>query len=229
VSCPSIPATSATLRITPAATTRRGSIVLPSGGTGTTLVGDAGLAPQMIATLANDGLMVVEVAWQQPGIWGVPQARTQACRFATAARWIYDNLHGGARLFALQGTSGASSQIAFGLAHYDLADVVDLANLGSGPLKCPLCPVDARAPEPLLPGPAPSVNRDPQLNYPRTTVRVFLGQAETASDIIADANAYFGAVTSAKSKTTIPATGHHIEDTQNGIDAYIESVRGALR
>jgi hypothetical protein len=80
-----------------------------------------------------------------------------------------------------------------------------------------------------LPGPPPSANRDPQLNYPSTTVRVFLGQDESSPDIIADANAYFRAVTSAKSLTTIPATGHHIEDTQNGINAYIQSVRGALR
>lgn len=40
-----------------------------------------------------------------PGIWGGPRARTLACRYATAAKWIYDNVHtgGSSTLFAAQG------------------------------------------------------------------------------------------------------------------------------
>lgn len=231
VGCFSIAGASATLRITSpsAATARRGTIVLTSGGDGTSLNGNTGLARQMIATLAGDGLLVVELAWEAPGIWGGPHARTLACRFATAARWVYENLHGGAGLFAAQGTSGGSSQIAFALAHYGLSDIIALANLGGGPPGCPLCSPDGQhGPEPLLPGPAPSVNRDPRLNYPTTAARFFLGDREPTADIIRDANAYYTAITSAKSMTTVSNTEHDIEATQGGVDAYVASVRAAL-
>jgi len=205
-------------------------MILPSGGYGTLLIGDAGLARQMISTFAADGLMTVEVAWDEPGIWLGPPARTLACRFATVARWIYDNLHDHAGLFAAQGTSGAASQVAFGLAHYGLGDILALANLGSGPPNCPLCSSNRRHPaEPLLAGPPRSVPRVAQLNYPSTAVRVFLGDSEPTPEIIADARTYFRAITSTKSMTTVSGTGHHIEETRNGINAYIQSVRAALR
>ena len=231
VSCPSIAGASATLRITSpsGATARRGTIVVTTGGDGTSLNGDIPLGRQMIGTLTGDGMLVVELAWGVPGIWGGPQARTLACRYATAARWVYDNLHGGAGLFAAQGTSGGSSQIAFALAHYGLSDIIGLANLGGGPPGCPLCSPDGQhGPEPLLPGPAPSVNRDPRLNYPTANVRFFLGDREPTPEIIADANAYYSGITSAKSMTTVPNTEHNIEATQAGVDAYVTSVRAAL-
>jgi len=191
------------------------------------LQGDLGLAGQMIATFTGDGLTVAEVAWQEPGIWGSSRPRTMACRFATVARWAYDNVHSSAGVFVAQGTSGGASQVAFALTYYGLGDILDLANIGSGPPLCPLCPFNSTNLEPLLPrGGAATVQ--PQLGY-RSTVRIFLGANEESPDIVADANAYFSAITSAKSMTRIPGTGHHIEETQNGINAYIQSVRSALR
>jgi hypothetical protein len=186
----------------------------------------------MMATLVGDGLVVVELAWDAPGIWGGPRARTNACRAATALKWVYDNVHAGGRtrLFAAQGTSGGASQIAFGLAHYGMGDLLDLANLGGGPPGCPLCAADGvNAPEPLLPGAPPSSNRSPQINYPATTVRFFLGDREPTADIIADANAFYGAVTSVKSFAVVPGTAHDIEQTQAGVDAFVAAVRGALK
>jgi hypothetical protein len=229
VSCPSIPAAAATLRITSPTGARTGTIVLTTGGSGTLFNGDVGLGRQMIASFVADGLRVVELAWQQPGTWGGPQARTLACRYATAARWIYDNLHAG-RLFAAQGTSGGASQVAFALAHYGLNDIIGLADLGSGPPGCPLCSEDGEhGSEPLMPAPPPAVRRDPRVNYPSTTVRFFLGDREPMPEIIADANAYYAAIVSAKSMATVTSTAHNIEETQNGIDAYVQSVRSALR
>ena len=53
-----------------------------------------------------------------------------ACRFATLARWVFENVHRGG-LFAAQGTGGGASQIAFGLAHYGIGAYLTLANLGN--------------------------------------------------------------------------------------------------
>ncbi len=143
---------------------------------------------------------------------------------------MYDNIHSGgiSRLFAAQGTSGGASQVDFALAHYGQSDIIVLANLGGGPLGCPLCSPDGQhGPEPLLPGSPPSVNRDPQPSYPNTSVRFFLGDGES-TDNIAEANAYYAAITSTKSMTIVPGTPHDIESTQAGVDAYVQSVSDAL-
>lgn len=242
VACPSVPGASATLGITRPASTasNRGTIVLTTGGDGTNFR-DSPLTPAMILTFVADGLVVVQVAWDPPGIWGGPRARTLACRYATAARWIYDNVHTGgrSRTFAAQGTSGGAAQIAFGLAHYGLGDFVDLANLGGGPPYCPLCTVDPLVPlEPLLPASlspacAPTVAvsiREPLLIYPLAVVRSFLGDQDPNSNCTADnARAYSAAITSQKSFTVVPNTPHVVESTQAGVDAYVTSVRAALK
>lgn len=185
----------------------------------------------MINTFVGDGLLSVEVMWEPPGIWGGPQARSLACRYATVARWIFDTLHQGGKqtLFAAQGTSGGSSQVAFALAHYGLDDIISLANLGGGPPGCPLCSPDGQhGPEPLLPGPPPRVNRTPRLSYPTTTVRFFVGDQDPNTSTVAEARAYYDAITSAKRSQIVPNTPHSIESTQAGVDAFVESVREAL-
>src|SRR5262249_12845464 len=127
-------------------------------------------------------------------------------------------------------TSGGSSQIAFALAHYGLGSIIRVANLGGGPPGCPLCSPDGQhAPEPLLPGSPPSLNRDPQLSYPSTTVHFFLGANEPGADIVNDANAFFGVITSGKTFTIVPNTAHDIEATQAGVDAYVNAIRTDLK
>ncbi|MSO57177.1 MAG: hypothetical protein EXQ55_09715 [Acidobacteria bacterium] len=187
----------------------------------------------MISTFVADGLTAVQLRWDPPGMWGGPQPRTLACRYATAAKWIYDNIHAGGRsaLFAAQGTSGGSAQIAFGLAHYGAGDFLDLASLGGGPPNCTLCSADGQTPpEPLMAAPPfTSVSREPLFNYPRTVVRFFLGDQEPTAQIVSDANAYYAAITSSKSFATVPNTPHVIESTQAGVDLYVASIRAALR
>jgi hypothetical protein len=225
----------ATLRLTtpPVGAGTRGTIVLTTGAAGTFLAGSAPpLGRQMVDTFSSLGLVVVEVAWDDPGIWGGPQARTLACRFATAARWIFDNVHSGGNstFFAAQGTSGGSSQIAFALAHYGLGSIIKTANVGGGPPGCPLCNADGQhAPEPLLPGAPPSLNRDPQLSYSTTAVHFFLGANEPGADIVSDADAFFNAITSGKSFAIVANTAHDIEGTQEGVDAYVNAIKGDLK
>ena len=181
----------------------------------------------MVDTFVNDGFVTVGVRWEQPGIWeGDSRAITLACRYATVARWIYDNLHEGGEetLFAAQGNSGGAAQIAFGLAHYGLDEIIDLANLGGGPPDCPRCggtgtPDPSR--EPLLSGNA-------RVNYPSTTVRFFLGENEPTQRIIDNANEYFNAITSEKTFQIVPNAPHGIQFTQEGTAALIAAVREAV-
>ncbi len=237
VICPSIAGATATLRISRpiAATSNRGTIVLTTGGDGTNFQ-DSPLTQDMISTFTRDGLTVVQLRWDPPGIWGGPRARTLGCRYATAVRWIYDNVHNAdrSRLFAAQGGSGGSAQIAMGLGHYGI-DFIDLANLGGGPPNCPLCSPDGQNLfEPLMPDRDPThtgnSNRDPVVNYPTTTVRFFLGDQDPNSNGTADsAREYYAAITSAKSFTNVPNTPHVVESTKNGMDQYIASVRAAMK
>ena len=169
--------------------------------------------------------MTVEVKWEDPGIWeGDSRAITLACRYATVARWIYDNLHEGgeATLFVAQGGSGGAAQIAFGLAHYGLDEIIDLANLGGGPPFCPRCGGTPEYPrEPLLSG-------NPRVNYPSTTVRFFLGENEPTQYIIDNSNEYFNAITSEKTMQIVPNTEHGVLFTQEGTAALIAAVREAV-
>ena len=148
---------------------------------------------------------------------------------------MYENIHTGgrSRLFAAQGTSGGAAQIAFGLANYGVSDFLDLANLGGGPPNCPLCLCGEPTPvEPLLSAgvTCPASIRDPLLNYPATVVRFFLGDQDPNHDGTVDtARGYYSAITSSKSFTTVPNTEHVVESTQAGVDAYVASVRAALK
>lgn len=199
-------------------------MVLTTGGDGTRFY--RGAPPgvgQMLGTLVVEGFTTVEVAWDAPGIWGDARARTLGCRYATVATWIGANIHQVGGVFIAQGTSGGAAQIAFGLAYYGLGEIVDLASLGGGPPFCPLCvPAPGVPMEPLLSG-------TPQLGYPRTAVRFFLGADEPTPEIADNARAYFEAITSTKSMQTLPGTAHDIEFTPAGQAALLGAIREAAR
>ena len=178
----------------------------------------------MVDTLVDKGLTSVEVAWDPPGILGADRSRTLACRYATVARWIYQNLYqtGPGNVFIAQGNSGGASQIAFGLVHYGLDDFIDLANLGGGPPSCPLCRrTYGSVREPLLSG-------KPKLHYPNPVVRFFLGENEPKQAIRDAANSYFEAITSAKTFQVVPGTEHSVHFTQAGQDALISAITETL-
>lgn len=151
---------------------------------------------------------------------------------------MYKNIHQDG-LFAAQGNSGGSAQIAFSLAYYGLDEVLDLVNLGGGPPPCPIstggklnyrdqprCLVGAEfwneSTEPMLFG-------DPRLNYPNTIVRFFLGENEGSPDIIETANAYYDAITSTKSIQIVPNTAHGVHRTAEGTAALLASISEAAR
>ncbi len=231
VTCPDVSEASAQLRLSrpTADVTHKGTIVLTTGGPGTfSYYGSPEDIPgKMVDTFVSDGLVTVDIQWEEPGIWeGNSRATTLACRYATVSRWIYDNLHEGGEetLYVAQGNSGGAAQIAFGLAHYGLDEIIDLANLGGGPPACPRC-AGTGAPDPSR---EPLLAGNPQLNYPSTTVRFFLGENEPTQYIIDNANEYFNSITSEKTMQIVPNTEHSVQYSGEGAAVLIAAVRDAL-
>lgn len=187
--------------------------------------------------LRRDGYRLVEVAWRPSSIWQGPAwARTNACKYATFARWAYDNLHEEG-LFAAQGNSGGSAQIAFSVAYYGIDDILDVVNLGGGPPPCPreeggmnyteqhFCTGGIgswdESREPFLSGPA-------WFDYPTMTTNFFLGEFEKNQNVIVTVNTYHSLIESEKTMTTVPDTGHGVHKTPEGAEALVSALRDAV-
>ena len=143
VTCPGIADATVRLRVT--GTGAKGTVLLTVGGPGTGWYRVEEERREgrdningMMDTLLVDGYNLVEVRWVEPGIWEGPGGSISlACRSATVFDWVHENIHQGG-VFAAQGNSGGSAQIAFSLAYYGLDEVLDLANLSGGPPPCPI-------------------------------------------------------------------------------------------
>ncbi len=248
VACPGILDASATLRrLGPVdGVEHSGTMILATGGPGTSFLSHNG-GPEdlehlgrMIDNYRAEGLTTVEVAWDPPGVWEGPQgSRTLGCRFATVARWIYDEIHSpdGGGFFAAQGNSGGATQISFALAYYGLDEVLDLALLGGGPPPCPVsvggvinsAEQDECVGRPEHPNEPFLASGNPRLHYSRTAVRFFLGDAEPHQVAITMANAYHDAITSDKAiERAVPGTGHGVFRTDAGRAMLLDVVRSAL-
>jgi hypothetical protein len=138
VQCDGIADMTASLEIDAPAGAPVGTVILTSGGGGDGLYSDRYVfAPELIGGLNDAGYTTVQLAW--PPEYGFMQGpggmRRLACRYATLATWIHDNLHAGgdAAAFCATGNSGGAAQIAYSLAHYGLGDRFDMVQLTGGP------------------------------------------------------------------------------------------------
>jgi hypothetical protein len=124
----------------------RGVVLLFSGGRGTSEWGDRqGPSAQFIDDLQGSGLTTVRVRWLSPWLFAAAGEQVGpaklACRPATVARWVYDNVYAAMGLsrspgscgFCVAGDSGGASQAAYLLSHYGMASIIDVAVLASGP------------------------------------------------------------------------------------------------
>jgi len=119
----------------------RGTIYFGTGGGGGAFWGDSFGRParRALKKLRKNGFRTVEVRWEDRWLIsapGVPEGHVRlACRPATAARWIYDNLHpaGDAAPYCATGNSGGSSQVSYMLSHYKLDDILATVIPSSGP------------------------------------------------------------------------------------------------
>lgn len=96
-------------------------------------------------TLAQSGLMTVQVEWIYPWLASSPGEEVGparlACRGATLMKWVHDKLYvplgahprGQACGFCVTGNSGGASMIAYALAFYGLGNIVVGAVMSGGP------------------------------------------------------------------------------------------------
>lgn len=119
----------------------RGTIIFFSGARGTN-PWDGGSEPQrVVSELRAAGFRTVVFQWLTAFGWS--KAATGyfeghgrlACRSATAARWVYDNLHvqTPTTAYCAVGHSGGASQVGYMLAQYGLSDIISAAVLTGGP------------------------------------------------------------------------------------------------
>ena len=136
VSCPAVGNVQANLKVTEV-NNPIGTIVLASGGNGTTLWEANQYGPLAINNMLGAGYSVVQVAWVPPYGWqiGPGGMRAVACRPATVINWVYSNIHenGSSAPMCAAGTSAGSEEIGLGLAYYGLGDILAMAELISGP------------------------------------------------------------------------------------------------
>lgn len=131
VSCPGLPDVNATLGAAFPIGTAKGTIILLSGGPGTTFF-NSGFADAYV----GDGFQVAQLAWASD--WADANGagvKSAACRPATVFKAVFNTLQRDSRTtgFCGQGISGGSAALAYSLAHYGLSDFFDYVVLGSGP------------------------------------------------------------------------------------------------
>ncbi len=119
----------------------RGTILFFGGGRGTTPWDGAAEARRVLSELRAAGFRTVVLQWtsafgwsKSATGWHVGHGRL-ACRPATAARWVYDNLFtpSATTAYCTTGQSGGSTQVGYMIAQYGLADIISAAVLTGGP------------------------------------------------------------------------------------------------
>ncbi len=119
----------------------RGMIIFLSGARGTNPWDGGGEARRVVSELRAAGYRTVVLWWTSALGWskaatGYFEGHARlGCRPATAARWVYDNLHTQTptTAYCATGASGGASQIGYMLAQYGLADIISAAVLTGGP------------------------------------------------------------------------------------------------
>jgi hypothetical protein len=136
VSCPAVADVHANFELSQASNPI-GTMVLTSGGNGTSLWEADVYGPYAIDNLLNAGYSVVQIVWLPPYGWQVGPGGmvAVACRPATLINWIYNNIHqnGASAPMCAAGTSSGAEQIGLGMARYGLSSILAMAELISGP------------------------------------------------------------------------------------------------
>lgn len=137
----------AVVAIAASSTDTEGLVMLLSGGGGDSWwTGDDRAAHLLVQQLRDAGLDVVQLRWERAWLRAragedVGPARL-ACRPATAIDWVFQSQYEprgvsatrvGRCGFCVTGNSGGASQVAYGLSHYGLDEILDAVVLTSGP------------------------------------------------------------------------------------------------
>ncbi len=139
ISCPGIAQTTADLIVSRPTNGSVGTVIFGTGGGGVTFYANVFTYGDVtVRTIVNAGFTAAQIEFSGlPVGWlsGPGGPRKLACRYATAAQWIYNNIHqaDATRPFCATGNSGGGSAVAYALAHYGLDSIFDMVEPTSGP------------------------------------------------------------------------------------------------
>ncbi len=118
----------------------QGTVLLTTGGPGTRLFEEGSPhSKRLIDELRSAGLRTVQLQWSSGWLWGSADSKEGharlACRPATVARWVYDELtrDDEGRILCAAGNSGGSAQISYMLTHYGLEEILSTVVPTGGP------------------------------------------------------------------------------------------------
>lgn len=145
ISCPGVPDENGYLLVSTPSGTRKGSVMFLTGGGGIYLYETAfKYGTTTLNTVLDAGYDVVQVTWEVPFTTGVPDgwltgsptgggARKAACRQATLAKWVHDNLADGTKPFCATGNSAGGQALAYAISFYGLDSIFRMIEPTSGP------------------------------------------------------------------------------------------------
>ena len=116
----------------------KGAVVFAEGGTGTrSTIASSPFATETARTVIQEGFQVFDVIWLGTNGWAtdVRQGgfKKAVCGYAKVVEWISANRAADHGVMCAQGNSGGSFQIGYGLAVYDLEELLDMAIVSGGP------------------------------------------------------------------------------------------------
>ena len=150
-SCPGVADFSAYLKVNQPASTPLGTVMFGTGTGGAALYdndypdffdGSTNGGLTVVQSVLNAGYTTVQVTFgspfaQQPNGWltGPGGVRKLACRYATVAQWVYQNIHNSSTSAPLCGTgnSGGAGAIGYALTNYGMNSIFSMVEETSGP------------------------------------------------------------------------------------------------
>ncbi len=142
VACPEVAtAAQAWLKVgAPTGLPSRGTVLATTGGPGNRLYEEeSSEAKQLLSEIRAAGFQTVQLQWLEGWLFSAPGREEGhvrlACRSATVARWVYDNLYEKSPMTAYGaiGNSGGAAQVSYMLTHYGLEDILSVVVPSGGP------------------------------------------------------------------------------------------------
>jgi hypothetical protein len=169
LTCPGISNLNGYLWVNFPSGTAKGTVMLTGGGNSEGLYADPNVltyGANVVNGLLAAGFITVQTSFgglfnaNQPSGWqtGPGGLRRVACRYATLAKWVQDNINPAA-LMCATGTSAGAGLIGYALAHYGGTSIFTMVEPTSGPPFSKLdvsCECSGPPTQPDLPNPCPS-------------------------------------------------------------------------
>lgn len=133
VSITGLPNVDLQLRITSSrGSTHEGTVLLGTGGLGSSFYADELGGTELVNILANNGYRVVDRKWIGGWVQGVASIKAQSQRYAVLAQFVRSNIWTSGSFIAT-GNSGGSLEIGYGLTTWNLDVVLDAVVMTGGP------------------------------------------------------------------------------------------------